>query len=162
MGPYVDGQVLSWVLLMPGATAVLLLLSGALLRGLFGSSGLPGEIWRAIALGSTALTFLLAVWGIALPFEPEAIGVQMMEYRDWLPAIGLQYFLAIDGINLFLVLLTTGMVPVALLAAWKESESSLRSLVFFLLLFETAVLGVFLSFNLLLFTLFWQAAAVAV
>ena len=113
MGPYVEGQVLSWVLIMPGATAFLLLLSGAILRGLFGSSGLPGEIWRAIALGSTALTFLLAIWGIAIPFEPESIGVQMIEYGDWLPAIGLQYFLAVDGINLFLVLLTTLMGPLA-------------------------------------------------
>ena len=161
MGPYVEGQVLSWVLIMPGATAFLLLLSGAILRGLFGSSGLPGEIWRAIALGSTALTFLLAIWGIAIPFEPESIGVQMIEYGDWLPAIGLQYFLAVDGINLFLVLLTTLMGPLALLAAWKDAEDSLRSLVFFLLIFESAALGVFLSFNLLLFHLFWQSAAVS-
>ncbi|MCS5636692.1 MAG: NADH-quinone oxidoreductase subunit M [Myxococcota bacterium] len=161
MGPYIDGQVLSWVLFMPGATALMLLLSGAILRGLFGSSGLPGEIWRAIALGSTALTFLLAIWGVAVVFDPETIGVQLVEYGDWLPAIGLQYFLAVDGINLFLVLLTTLMGPLVLLAVWKQSEGSLRSLVFFLLVFESAALGVFLSFNLLLFQLFWQSALVS-
>jgi NADH-quinone oxidoreductase subunit M len=161
MGPYIEGQVLSWVLFMPGATALLLLLSGAILRALFGSAGLPGEIWRAIALGSMGLTFLLALWGVAVPFDPETIGVQLAEYGDWLPSIGLQYFLAVDGINLFLVLLTTLMGPLVLLAVWKQAESSVRSLVFFLLVFESAALGVFLSFNLLLFHLFWQSALVS-
>ncbi len=43
LGPYVEGHVLSWVLFMPGATALLLLLSGALIRAVFASSGLPGR-----------------------------------------------------------------------------------------------------------------------
>ena len=64
MGPYVDGNVLSWILFMPGATALLLLLIGGVLRAFFGSVGLPGEVWRAIALGSTGLTFLLAAAGL--------------------------------------------------------------------------------------------------
>ena len=161
MGPYVEGHVLSWVLFMPGATALLLLLSGGLLRALFGSSGLPGEVWRAVALGSTALTLLLVVAGILPAFDSETFDLQLVEYASWLPAYGVQYFVAIDGINLFLVLLTALMVPVALLASWNQVDRSLRSFVFFVLLFESAALGVFLSFNVLLFHLFWQLALVA-
>jgi len=161
LGPYVEGHVLSWVLFMPGATAALLLLSGALIRGVFGSSGLPGEVWRAVALGSTSLTCLLVIAGVVAPFDPEKIGLQWVEYADWLPAYGVQYFVAVDGINLYLVLLTTLMLPLVLLASWRHIERSLRSFIFFLLIFESAVLGVFLSFNVLFFHLSWQLALVA-
>ncbi|HIF95905.1 MAG TPA: hypothetical protein EYQ54_02580, partial [Myxococcales bacterium] len=158
MGPYVDGHVLSWILLMPGMTALALLAMGAVLRGLFGSSGLPGEVWRAMALGSSALTFLLMVAGVLTAFDPETVGLQLVEYADWLPNYGVQYFIAVDGVNVFLVLLTTLMTPIALLVSWTHIERSLRSFVFFVLFFESAVLGVFLSFNVLLFHLFWQLA----
>ena len=161
MGPYVDGNVLSWVLFMPGSTALLLLFIGAALRGFFGSSGLPGEVWRAIALGSTGLTFLLVVAGVLVAFDPEAIGLQLVEYADWLPRYGVQYFVAVDGINLFPVLMATLLPPLVLLASWKRVERSLRSFIFFFLMFESAVLGVFLSFNVLLFHLFWQLALVS-
>ncbi len=161
MGPYVDGHVLSWILLMPGMTALALLAMGAVLRGLFGSTGLPGEVWRAMALGSSALTFLLMLAGVLTAFDPETVGLQLVEYADWLPNYGVQYFVAVDGINVFLVLLTTLMTPLVLLASWTHIERSLRSFVFFVLFFESAVLGVFLSFNVLLFHLFWQLALVS-
>ena len=161
LGPYVEGHVLSWVLFMPGATALLLLLSGALIRAVFASSGLPGQVWRAVALGSTSLTCLLVIAGVVVPFDPEKIGLQWVEYADWVPSYGIQYFVAVDGINLYLVLLTTLMLPLVLLASWRHVERSLRSFIFFLLIFESAVLGVFLSFNVLLFHLSWQLALVA-
>jgi len=161
MGPYVDGHVLSWVLFVPGATALALLAIGAVLRGLFGSSGLPGEVWRAMALGSSSLTFLLFLTGAVAAFDPEKMGLQLVEYADWLPGYGVQYFVAIDGINMFLILLATLMVPLVLLASWMHIQRSLRSFVFFLLVFESAVLGVFLSFNVLLFHVFWQVALVS-
>ena len=162
MGPYVDGHVLSWIIFMPGATALFLLAIGAVLRGFFGSAGLPGEVWRAIALGSTGLTLLLASAGLFVAFEPETMGLQLVEYADWLPGYGVQYFVAVDGINLFPVLLVTLLVPLVLIASWGRVERSLRSFVFFLLFLESAILGVFLSFNVLLFHLFWQLALVAV
>jgi len=161
MGPYVDGYVLSWILFMPGVTALTLLAMGAVLRGLFGSSGLPGEVWRAMALGSSSLTFLLVLAGVLPAFDSETMGLQLVEYADWLPNYGVQYFVAVDGINVFLVLLTTLMTPLVLLASWRHIERSLRSFVFFILMFESAMLGVFLSFNVLLFYLFWQLALVS-
>ena len=161
MGPYVDGHVLSWILFMPGATALFLLAIGAVLRGFFGSVGLPGEVWRAIALGSTGLTLLLAFAGLFVAFEPETMGLQLVEYADWLPGYGVQYFVAVDGINLFPVLFVTLLVPLVLIVSWRRVERSLRTFVFFLLLLESAILGVFLSFNVLLFHLFWQLALVA-
>jgi len=136
-------------------------LSGGIARATFGSSGLPGEVWRAVALGSTGLTCLLVLAGVVAPFDPERIGLQFVEYTNWLPGYGVQYFVAVDGINLYLVLLTSLMLPLVLLASWKDVERSLRSFIFFLLVFESAVLGVFLAFNVLLFHLFWQLALVA-
>jgi len=88
------------------------------------------------------------------------MGLQLIEYADWLPGYGVQYFVAVDGINLFPILLVTLVVPLVLISSWRRVERSLRSFIFFLLLLESAILGVFLSFNVLLFHLFWQLALV--
>ena len=156
MGPYLEGHVLSWIIFLPGGTGLLLLLLGAALRGLFGSDGLPGEVWRAIGLGASLLTFFLALSALLPNFDPEIFGPQFVEYAPWLAGYGAHYFVGLDGINLFLVMLSTSMIPIVLLVSWNHVQRSLRSFILFLLLFETAMLGVFLSLNLLLFHLFWQ------
>ena len=51
MGPYVDPHILSWVVFLPMATAIALLISRGIAGSLFNSKGVPGEVWRAIAMG---------------------------------------------------------------------------------------------------------------
>lgn len=162
MGPYIDGHLLSWLIFMPGLTVLSLLLANGLFRAFFGSRGVPGEVWRALALSSTSLTAALAWGGMLREFDPEYLGVQFIEHADWMPGVGLNYFLALDGISLPLVLGVTSAVPLILLASWNQVLDSLRSFVFYVLALETAVLGVLLAWNLLLFHIFWQLCLVLI
>ncbi|MAI27196.1 MAG: NuoM family protein [Myxococcota bacterium] len=162
MGPYIDGHLLSWLIFMPGLTVLSLLLVNGLFRAFFGSQGMPGEVWRALALSSTSLTAALGWGGLLGEFDPEYLGMQIIEHADWMPGVGLNYFVALDGISLPLVLGVITAVPLILLASWNQVLDSLRSFVFYVLALETAALGVLLSWNILLFHIFWQLCLVLV
>ncbi|MFP6640288.1 MAG: NADH-quinone oxidoreductase subunit M [Myxococcota bacterium] len=162
MGPYIDGHLLSWLIFMPGLTVLGLLLSSGVFRTVFASQGMPGEVWRALALSSTSLTAALAWLGTLQGFDSEHLGLQFIEHAEWMPRVGLHYFVAMDGISLPLVLMVTTLVPLVLLASWHQVERSLRSFVFYVLSLETAVLGVLLAWNVLLFHVFWQLALILV
>jgi NADH-quinone oxidoreductase subunit M len=156
MGPFVEERILSCVIFLPILAGMLLVGSGLLLRVLFGSAGLPGVVWRAAAVGASGLTFLITLVGVWGEFDPERIGLQLVEYSPWLPEYGVHYFVAVDGISLFLVLLTTGLVPIVLIASWHQVDRSPRSFVFFILALESGMLGSFLSLNLVQFYFFWE------
>ena len=75
----------------------------------------------------------------------------------WIPDYGIHYYVGIDGISLLLVLLTTFLMPIALLASWHDIERvACSSYVFFMLFLETGMLGAFVSLNLFLFYVFWE------
>src|SRR3972149_2239059 len=99
----------------------------------------------------TIVTFLPLLTGLALP----AIGGPA-----WRPDYGVHYFVGIDGISLFLVLLTTFLMPLVLLASWHDIDRSVPSYVFFMLFLETGMLGAFVSLNLFLFYVFWEVMLV--
>jgi len=160
MGPYVEGHVLSWLIFIPGGTALFLLAVSVALRIFFGASGLPGVVWRAIGLGGSGLALLVAGVGVLGQFDPEGIGHQMVERAPWLPGYGIHYFVGVDGISLFLVLLTALVVPLVLLASWNQVERDLASFVLFVLLLETGLLGALLSLNLLQFYAFAELSFV--
>jgi NADH-quinone oxidoreductase subunit M len=156
MGAYVEGQLLSWIIFLPLLAGGVLLASGSALRLVTGGDGLPAVIWRVAGIGASGLTFVLAAGGMLLDFDPEQIGFQLVERVSWLPELGVHYFVGVDGINLFPVLLTTLIVPLVLLASWHQIDRSLRGFVFCVLALETGVLGVLLSLNLAAFYLFWE------
>jgi NADH-quinone oxidoreductase subunit M len=155
VGPYVDPYLVSWVTFLPLATALGLLATGVL-GGFLGSGGLPATVWRSAGLSSTLLTFLLSVVGLWGRFDPEQSGYQLVERVPWLPEWGIHYFVGIDGISLVLVLLTTFLMPIILLASWNDVAKSLRSYVFFMLFLETGMLGAFTALNLFQFYVFWE------
>ena len=82
---------------------------------------------------------------------------QFVEFHNWIPSPPIHYHLGVDGISLFLVLLTTFLTPVAILASWKSIEQRVRGFFISLLVLETGVIGVFVSLDLFLFFLFWEA-----
>ncbi len=143
-----DDKLLSIVTFFPLATALALLLAGSLFR-------LPDSLWRSIAMGTSALNFLLSLRLFA-NYAPERAGFQMLEYAPWIPDYGIHYFVGIDGISLVLVLLTTFLVPVVFVASWNDIQRSVRSYVFFMLALETGMIGAFVSLNLFQFYLFWE------
>ena len=79
---------------------------------------------------------------------------------NWIGAIGARYHLGVDGISLWLVLLTTLLMPIAILSSWTAIKKRQLSYYMFLLLLEGAMIGVFVSLDLLLFYLFFEASLV--
>ena len=81
----------------------------------------------------------------------------MRNFADWIPDPPIHYHLGVDGISLFLVLLTTFLTPVAMLSSWKSIEQRVQGFFITLLVLETGMVGVFISLDLVLFFLFWEA-----
>lgn len=108
----------------------------------------------------TSLTGLgLGIWLFAA-FEDGQASMQMVEAYDWLPVIGAKYVVGVDGISLFMVLLTVFIFPLAFLASLNQISERHKAYVVFMLLLESAILGAFLALDLLLFFIFWEAMLV--
>ncbi|HVL91518.1 MAG TPA: NADH-quinone oxidoreductase subunit M [Actinomycetota bacterium] len=134
------------------STLIWLPLAGALALALFPKrSNTAVKAW-AIMVGLASFGLALAVLA---RFDAAAPGYQLVEDRWWIRSIGASYKIGVDGISLFLVLLTTFLVPISVLASWKEDRNP-KLFCALLLALETGVLGVFLSLDLLLFTAFWD------
>ncbi|MGI9591948.1 MAG: NADH-quinone oxidoreductase subunit M [Myxococcota bacterium] len=147
-------NALTWVTFLPLAAALALLVT-SLAGEVMGTRGLPKEVWRIVGLAASTATFVLSL-ALYFGFDPTDPGFQFVEHMPWLPDFGIDYFVGIDGISLFLVLLTTFLMPITLLASWKEIGRSVKSYVFFMLFLETGMLGAFVSLNLFQFYVFWE------
>ena len=140
--------VASIVTFLPLAGAVLLLF----IRG--GSV----KTVRALALGASLLTFLAALVLLA-GFDGTSGSFEFVERAFWLGR-GLDYHVGVDGISLFLVLLAAFLTPLALLSSWRAIDDRVKEFSVFMLLLETGMIGVFVSLNLFLFYVFWEAMLV--
>ncbi|MBI4271154.1 MAG: NADH-quinone oxidoreductase subunit M [Candidatus Rokubacteria bacterium] len=116
---------------------------------------------RAGAFRVGALLISLATLALSLPlffgFDADATAYQFEEVRRWLPTLGVTYHVGIDGISLLLVLLTTFLTPLVLASAWQSIEDRVKEFVVTMLILETGMLGVFVSLDLFLFYVFWEA-----
>ena len=112
----------------------------------------------ALALCASGLDFLWSVKIFAL-FDGANGEMQLVERVPWMPAFGISYIVGIDGISIFLVLLTTLLMPIAILASWSVHDKVKEYLVFMLLL-ETGMLGAFVALDLFLFYVFWEVMLV--
>jgi NADH-quinone oxidoreductase subunit M len=139
---------------------ILLPVAGAL--ALVGYSFVPSkreEHYRWIALITTVATFIASLLLL------RGLGVSGAEFRfeeniSWIGSIGARYHLAVDGISLWLVLLTTLLMPISVLSSWTAVRKRELSYYVFLLILEMAMIGVFVSLDLLLFYLFFEASLV--
>jgi NADH-quinone oxidoreductase subunit M len=118
---------------------------------------------RAVALFSIALLASVAdfAWSLRIlnRFDVHNGNMQLAERIPWIPAFGIEYSVGIDGISLFLVLLTTLLMPIAILASWSVTERIKEYLISMLLL-ETGMLGAFVAIDLFLFYVFWEVMLV--
>ncbi|HEX4541960.1 MAG TPA: NADH-quinone oxidoreductase subunit M [Candidatus Acidoferrum sp.] len=85
-----------------------------------------------------------------------AAGYQLEEFAKWISAPPINYHLGVDGISMFLVILTTFLTPISVLASWNSIQLRVKEFFVMLLLLEVGVVGVFLSLDLFLFFLFWE------
>ena len=140
--------ILSLITFLPLAGALLLIF-------------LPKEnktLLYGIALTLTAVVFLVSL-SLYFGFDAQAEGPQFVEKTGWL-GFGIQYHLGIDGISLFLVLLTTLLMPIALLSSWSYIQVRIKEYLIFMLILETGIIGVFISLNMFLFYVFWEATLI--
>ena len=129
---------------------------GALLL-LFVKDDAEGEpLARALALVVSHVVFAgtLLLWS---RFDAGSADFQFVERHAWIPAFGVSYFVGVDGISLLLIVLTGFLTPLALLGSWQSVHKHTRSFCMFVLLLEAAMVGVFVSLDLFLFYVFWDA-----
>ncbi|MBA3296836.1 MAG: NADH-quinone oxidoreductase subunit M [Acidobacteria bacterium] len=147
-------MMLSLIVFLPLAGALLVLLAGGR-----GDRDDRAPLVRQLALLVSLATFAATLW-LWWRFDPASADYQFVERYSWMPAFGIQYFIGIDGISLFLVVLTGFLTPLALLSSWDSVHKSVKSFSFFVLVLETAMLGVFVSVDLFLFYIFWDAVLI--
>ncbi len=115
---------------------------------------------RWITLGFTVLTFLLSLLLILDRGAVSAGGFYFEKNIPWIKAINTNYHVGIDGLSVWLVLLTTFIMPIAIISTWQAVEKRATAFYVFLLLLESAMIGVFVSLDLLVFYLFFEASLV--
>jgi NADH-quinone oxidoreductase subunit M len=132
---------------------VFLPVAGALVVALLPRGAVRAQ--KLVALTLTTLVFALSL--LLIKGFKAAPGMQFEATRAWLPAWGISYHVGIDGMSLWLVILTTFLTPLALLGSWSSIDRRVREFNVFMLLLEAGMLGVFVALDLFLFYIFWEA-----
>src|SRR5687767_11244783 len=113
------------------------------------------DLARGIGLGVAILTFLVSL-AILGPFDGAISTYQLVFDKEWIPGLGAHFKLGVDGISIWLVLLTTFLTPVVLLSAHASISEKVREFVAAMLVLEVAMVGTFLALDVFLFYVFWE------
>ncbi len=113
--------------------------------------------WIATLSGAAGFAVSLPLW---FRYEPQGEAWQFVERAEWIPSIGAAWFLGVDGLSAMLVLLTTLMGAIAILASWGTIGERVKEYYVLLLVLQTAMIGAFVSLDALLFFVFWEVMLV--
>ncbi len=113
---------------------------------------------RLLTLGAGVLECLLAA--PLFSYAPDGPAFQFVEHAPWLPALGMSYHLGVDGLSLYMILLTALMLPLCVLGSWTYISKRVTEFHFCLLLMTSACIGVFAALDFVLFYVFWEAMLV--
>jgi len=117
------------------------------------------DLLRLGALATALLSFALSL--LLLPvFDRAAPGFQFVEAVDWIPAFGIQYKMGVDGIAVVLVVLTTTLTWISILASFGPIQDRVKEYMISFLILEVGMLGVFMALDLFLFYVFWEVVLV--
>lgn len=134
------------------STLIFLPLAGALLL-LFVQNEAFARYW---ALGVTTLTAVLSI-PLLTNFDTTSAKFQFAEQLSWVKSLNIQYVIGVDGISILLVMLTTLIIPLCVLASWSYIKTRVQPFMICLLIMETAMLGVFVALDFVLFYILWEA-----
>ena len=141
---------LCWLLPLVGALLLLLVPNGDGRR--------DGLIrWLAFLISILGFAVTLVLWA---RFDSTSAEFQFVERVPWIhidPTLAIDYYVGIDGISLLLVVLTAFLTPIALLSSWEGIEKKVKAFSVLILLLDSAMIGVFVSIDLFLFYVFWDA-----
>ena len=110
----------------------------------------PTRWARMLALGAALLTWVVSLW-VAVEFNAGAEGFQRVVALDWIPIFGIQYKLGVDGLSLALVVLTTTLSWISILASFSPIQTRIKEYMISFLILEVGMLGVFLALDTFLF-----------
>jgi NADH-quinone oxidoreductase subunit M len=132
-------------------------LVGALILVLVNKQNENAIRWIAniVALIGFVISVPLWFW-----YQPSGADFQFVERAPWIPSVGAEYFLGVDGLSTLLILLTTMMGFIAILSSWTAITERVKEYYIFLLVLQTGMLGAFMALDFLLFFLFWEVMLV--
>ncbi len=138
-------------------THLLTILLAVPLLGAFLVLFTPRQSVEMIRRGSVALMSLeFALSLLLLKGWTANAGYQFAEHVPWVPSLGIQYSVGVDGISLWLILLTTFVTPLALHTGWSSVQTKVKEFALAFLLLEATVVGAFIALDLFLFYVFWE------
>jgi NADH-quinone oxidoreductase subunit M len=142
---------------MPGSFILPLLLALPILGAIFVMCTPKGEssLHRGIGIAMSTITFLVSLL-IFKNFDKKADGFQLVFDVEWIPGLGAHFKTGIDGISIFLVILTTFLMPLTLLGTKKAVEKHSREFIASMLVLEAGMLGAFVALDLFLFYVAWE------
>jgi NADH-quinone oxidoreductase subunit M len=143
-----DSQILTLITFVP--------LAGALLLAFLPRNDKAIK-WFALAV--SVLTFLLSLH-LPYHFDAKNSGFQFETDLQWITSPNIRYHMGVDGISLWLVVLTTFLVPLSVLISWKSIHGRVKEFFVLMLVLETAMIGVFLALDMFLFYVFWEATLI--
>lgn len=141
-----NNYFITLMLLVTLAGGLLLLLAPKQKENLIRISGLVISI----------ITFIISLF-LVFNFDNSSNEFQFIHHFKWVEKLNISYFVGIDGMSLLLVLLTTFLTPLTLLSSWTSIQKNVKEFTFFMLMLEVGMLGVFVSLDLFLFYVFWEA-----
>ena len=114
---------------------------------------------RNVALLASVTTFLVSL-GLWFGFDPAGADFQFVEKAAWMPALGLNYHMGVDGISVLFVLLSTVLIPVCILASWESITVRVKEYMIAFLVMETMLVGTFCALDLFLFYVFFEGVLI--
>lgn len=114
---------------------------------------------RWTSLGASVAAFIVSL-AIYANFQVGEAGFQMVEKIAWIPSIGADWHLGVDGISLFLIILTTLLTVLCIIASWNSIHERVQEYHFFFLLLEAGMIGVFAALDLFVFYVMWEVMLV--
>ena len=148
MSTALDRTILTLVTFIPLAGAILLLFIPRRDRDI-----------RIFSLVVTLLTFVLSLH-LPVQLNRSQPGFQFEVNKAWISSPNIHYHMGVDGISVWLVVLTTFLTPLCVLISWKSIHERVKEFFILLLILETALIGVFTSLDLFLFYFFWEATLI--
>lgn len=113
------------------------------------------NVIRVTAMVTSLFVFLVSL-RLYVGFDGDTAGFQFVEKASWIPSYGIGYHMGLDGLSLWLVLLTTFLTPVTILSTWGAVTQRVKEFQVSMLVLETAMLGTFMALDLFLFYVFWE------
>lgn len=140
---------------------IFLPLLGALIIGVFfkGESENCAKNSKLVALFTSIIVFCISLLFL-VNFDSNKSDFQFVEKFNWIEGYNISYYIGLDGISLFFILLTTLLIPICILASWNSITTRIKEYMICFLVLETLILGVFSALDLLLFYLFFEAVLI--